>query len=48
MIVKVSVKKNYPKLENKTNRGQHVFFFFIIGSAFNVARKNRPFGTFAS
>ena len=28
MIVKVSVKKNYPKLENKTNRGQHVFFFF--------------------
>ena len=25
-----------------------VFFFFIIGSAFNVARKNRPFGTFAS
>lgn len=26
MIVKVSVKKNYPKLENKTNRGQYVFF----------------------
>lgn len=28
MIVKVSVKKNYPKLENKTNRGQHVFFYY--------------------
>ena len=27
MTVKVSVKKNYPKLENKTNRRQYVFFF---------------------